>query len=114
MIVKKESRVKHENSPKCIAFEYPMNDKDINVAFIEIKGRYPDKGQVTNEVVKELVFVSKGKCKITIEGKETELEEGDSVLILPKQKYFFDGNMEIVVSCAPAWFPEQHKQINKF
>lgn len=109
MILKKKDRVRHENSPKCIAFEYPMEDKDINVAFIEIKGRYPDEGQVTNEIVKELFFVTKGKGKITIDGKESELEEGDSALILPKQKYFFEGKLSIVVSCAPAWFPEQHK-----
>jgi len=114
MLVKKKSRIKYENSPKCIAYEYPMNDRDINIAFIKIKGRYPDKGQVTNEVVKELIFVVKGKGKIVIDKKEHNLEEGDSVIILPKQKYSFNGMLELIVSCSPAWYPEQHKHIDTF
>jgi len=109
MIVKKKNRVRHENSPKCIAYEYPMKDKDISAAFVEIKGRYPDEGQVTNEIVKELVFVLGGKGKIVIDNKEHELSEGDSILIIPKQKYFFDGTLELIVSCSPAWYQEQHK-----
>lgn len=108
MIIKKSERKKHVNSPKCIAYEYPLGDKDINIAFIEIKGRYPDKGRVTNKVCKELVFVVNGKGKIEIDGKKFLINEGDSVLIQPKQKYFFDGNLEIITSCQPAWYPEQH------
>jgi mannose-6-phosphate isomerase-like protein (cupin superfamily) len=111
MITKKENRVRHENSLKCIAYEYPMKDKDINVAFIEIDGRYPDNGYVTNESVKEVVFVAKGKGKIVIENKKYDLKEGDVALIQPKEKYFFDGKLELVVSCNPAWYPEQHKSI---
>ena len=114
MMIKKKSRIKYENSPKCIAYEYPMADKDINVAVIEIKGRYPDEGQVTNEIVKELIFVIKGKGIITVDDKEYELEEGDSVLIRPKQKYFLNGTLELIISCSPAWYPEQHKHLSGF
>ena len=111
MIIKKENRIRHENNPKCIAYEYPMGDKDINVAFIEINGRYPDKDYVTNESVKELVFVVEGEGKIVIEKQEHRLEEGDVVLIHPQQRYFFDGNLKIIVTCNPAWYPEQHKEV---
>ncbi|UCD04235.1 MAG: cupin domain-containing protein [Candidatus Woesearchaeota archaeon] len=111
MIVKKNSRIEHENSKKCIAYEYPMGDKDINVALIKINGRYPNEGEVTNEVVKELSFVAKGFGKVVIDKKEYTLEEGDAILILPKQKYFFEGDLELVISCNPAWYPEQHKQV---
>lgn len=109
MIIKKKDRVRHENSPKCIAYEYPLEDKDINVAFVEIDGRYPDKGFVTNDAVKEIVFVVEGEGRIVIEDEGHELKEGDVVLILPKKKYFFDGKMKLVVPCSPAWYPEQHK-----
>lgn len=108
MLIKKSERKKHANSPKCIAYEYPFEDKDINIAFIEIKGRYPDKGRVTNKICKEIVFVTKGKGKIEIDGKEILISEGDSVFIQPKQKYFFEGNLAITTSCYPAWYPEQH------
>ncbi len=109
MKIAKEQRIRHENSPKCIVYEYPMEDKDINVAFVEISGRYPDKGLVTNEIVKELIFVIEGNGKIVINKEEFALKSQDTVLILPKQKYFIEGKLKLVVSCSPAWHPEQHK-----
>jgi len=108
MIIKKSEREKHANSPKCIAYQYDHKDKDINIAFIEINGRYPDKGRVMNKVCKEIVFVVKGKGKIVIADKELLISEGDSIFIQPNQKYFFDGKLEITVSCHPTWYPEQH------
>ena len=111
-MIKKSERKKHANSPKCIAYEYPLGDKNINIAFIEIKGRYPDKGRVTNKVCKELVFVVKGKGKIEVDDKKLLISEGDSVFINANQKYFFDGNLEIVTPCYPAWYPEQHVEVD--
>jgi mannose-6-phosphate isomerase-like protein (cupin superfamily) len=108
MLIKKSETKKHSNSPKCIAYEYPFTDKDINIAFIEIKGRYPDKDRVTNKVCKEIVFVVKGKGKIEVDGKELLISEGDSIFIQPSQKYFFEGNLEIITSCHPTWYSEQH------
>lgn len=110
MIAKKGSRIAHENSKSCTAYEYSLNDKDIDVALIRIDGRYPDAGFVFNEKVKELSFVAKGRGSITVDGKTREIEEGDAVLILPGQKYYFNGSLELVVSCTPAWSPEQHRQ----
>lgn len=109
-VVTKERRIMRANSSACIAYEYPAGDKDINVAFVEIRGRYPDSGQVTNEVVKEIVFVSAGKGKIIVEGKEYGLESGDSVLINPREKYSLEGKLDLVISSTPAWYPEQHKE----
>jgi len=111
MILQKKSRIRFENSPKCIAYEYPLNDKDLNVALVEINGRYPDKGEVTNQVVKELLYVVKGNGKVVIDGAEHKIESGDVVLLLPNQKYFYDGVLTLVVSCSPDWYPEQHKEI---
>jgi mannose-6-phosphate isomerase-like protein (cupin superfamily) len=108
MIIKKSERKKHVNSPKCIAYQYDHEDKDINIAFIEINGRYPDKGRVMNKVCKEIIFVVKGKGKIEIDGKELSIGEEDSVFIKPNQKYFFDGNLEIIAACSPTWYPDQH------
>ena len=115
MMIKKENRVEHKNSEKCIAYEYIMNDKDINIADIFINGRYPDTGKVTNEEVKEIVFVTSGEGKIIVEDKEYDLKKGDSILLLPKQKYFFEGNnLQIIAACSPAWWPEQHKNIDGY
>lgn len=111
MLIKKSERVKFENSPRCYGFEYPMNDKNINIAYIEIRERYPDKGFVLNEVIKEIVLVLNGKGSITIEGKKYILEKDDAFLILPNKKYFFEGDMDTIVTCSPAFYPEQHKLI---
>jgi mannose-6-phosphate isomerase-like protein (cupin superfamily) len=111
-MIKKENRIRHENSKKCIAYEYPIGDKDLNIALVEIRGRYPDSGVVINEVVKELIFVIEGKGKIVIDNKEYQLNEEDSLIILPKQKYYWEGNLKLLITCNPSWYPEQHKHID--
>ena len=88
-----------------------MGDKNINGAIIKLNGRYPDKGRMVNLECKELVYIIKGSGKITVENSETELKEGDLILIKPKEKYFWEGKFDMFVSCTPAWRPEQHKSV---
>lgn len=110
-IVKKSQTKKFKNSPVCIATEYPLHDKEINGAVIEIKGRYPDKGQVLNLKCKELAYVIKGQGKVVVEGKGVNLSQGDMILIYPREKYYWDGNFTLFISCTPAWYPGQHKEV---
>lgn len=110
-IVKNQQTKIFQNSKVCKAIEYPLGDKDINGAVIELNGRYPDKGRVVNLKCKELAYVVKGSGKLIVEGKEVELNEGDLALIEPGEKYFWDGNMTMFMPCTPAWYPEQHKEI---
>jgi mannose-6-phosphate isomerase-like protein (cupin superfamily) len=109
MIVKKSERKKHANAPTCTASEYSLGDKDIDVAYIEINGRYPENGRAMNRISKEVVFVVNGGGKVEIDGKGFVLNEGDSVIIQPKQKYFFEGKLKTVISCHPSWNPEQYE-----
>lgn len=113
MKIIKENRIKHEHSPECVVYEYPFKDQDINVAIVEVSGRYPSSGYVTNEQVKEMLFVTSGAGKVVIGLNEYELVKGDMILIHPGQEYFIDGNLELVISCNPAWYPEQHKNVDK-
>ena len=110
-IVKKSQRKEFKNSEYCIAFEYPINDKDINGAIIKLNGRYPDPGFAINEICKEMAYVVEGNGKIVIEEKEYLISQGDLVLINPGEKYYWQGNMELFMPCTPAWTPEQHKNI---
>lgn len=110
-LIQKKDSVRFENGEFCIAFEYPMEDKDINGAVIELSGKYPTKGRVMNEVCKELVYVIKGSGKVNVEDKEFQLDEGDLFMINPGEKYFFDGKMTLCVPCSPAWYPKQHKEV---
>jgi hypothetical protein len=64
MIVKKENRIRHENSPKCTAYEYMMDDKDINIALAEIDGRYPDTGLVPLHGTQNNTNLLVSKCSL--------------------------------------------------
>lgn len=108
-IVHGNSAVAHVNGRNCTALEYPLDDKDINGAVVTIHGRYPETGFATNTLCKELVYIMHGHGIIGVNGDKQKLRQGDLVLLLPGEKYYFDGTMEMFVPCTPAWFPEQHK-----
>lgn len=110
MLVKKADCIRCENSSSCVVYEYPTEDKDINVAFAELNGRYPNEGYVSNTIVKEILYVLSGKGKIVIEEDENELAEGDMVTIPSNKKYFLEGNLKLIIPCTPAWSSEQHKK----
>ena len=110
-IVKTSEAKKRRNSSVCTAIEYPLDDEDINCAVIKLSGRYPDKGRVVNKKCKELVYVVEGDGKLVVEGKEIRLKEGDQVLIEPGERYYFKGDMKFVVPCVPAWYAEQHQEV---
>ena len=65
--VKKEQTKRFENSPTCVALEYPIGDKDINGAVIELNGRYPEMGRVVNTECKEIAYIIEGNGLIVIE-----------------------------------------------
>ncbi len=110
-IVKKSEAKKFDNSKACTAFEYPLNDKDINGAIVEISGRYPEKGLAMNEKCKELAYVIEGSGKFVMAGKEILFSEGDLLFIEPGEKYFWEAKAKLFMPCSPAWYPEQHKII---
>ncbi len=110
-IIRKEESKVFKNGENCIAIEYPMGDKEINGAVIELNGRYPKKGRVVNMECKELAYILEGSGKIVIEGEEIQFKEGDLLLLEPKEKYFWEGNCKMFVPCVPAWWPEQHMEV---
>jgi mannose-6-phosphate isomerase-like protein (cupin superfamily) len=108
-IVKKSQIVRFDHGPTCTAREYPLNDKDINVASIDLNGRYPEKGCAVNEVSKETAYVIAGSGKVVVDGIASEVTEGDLVLINPGEKFFWEGKMTLLMPCTPAWTPEQYR-----
>ncbi len=110
-IVHENQTKKIKNSDTCIATEYSLGDKDINIAYVEVLGRYPVEGRVTNEKCKELAYMMEGNGKIVIEGEKISLNERDLILLEPGERFYWEGNMKMLVSCAPAWHAEQHKEV---
>jgi len=111
-IVRANQTKEFKNSEACTAIEYPLGDKDINGAVIKLNGRYPEKGQVTNEVCKELVFVVEGTGRLVVGNDIQEIQQGDLALLLPGDKYYFEGQLTMFMPCSPAWYPGQHKKID--
>ncbi len=110
--IKLEQTIKNKNSDVCTAIEYPLRNKDINVAVIKLNGRYPDSGRAVNTVCKELAYIINGSGKLIVEGQVIELKKGDLVLIEAGEKYYWISDMEMLVPCVPAWYPEQHTFIS--
>lgn len=107
-IVKLNETQEFKNSDKCLAIEYNMADKDIDISTAKINGRYPNEGYCVNLKVKEIIYIISGNGKICTENKTINFYAGDAILINPGEKYYWDAICEVVMSCSPAWFPEQH------
>lgn len=110
-IIKKDQARLHKNSRTCVALEYPFDDKDINAAIITITGRYPEEGYVVNKVCKEAVYIIVGTGILATENTQHQLAAGDMAMLPPGEKYYFEGNLQIVMPCHPAWYPEQHEEV---
>ena len=110
MIIKREARQKHQNSKQCTVFTYDFGEKKISISVADIQGRYPDEGYVINEEVTEMFYVENGLGKIVIDEEEHKLAPQDVVLIHPGQKFYYDGNLRVVITCAPVWYIEQYKE----
>ena len=77
-----------------------------------MRGRYPSERRVVNHECTELGFVVEGAGKIVINGQEHSLKAGDTVVIDAGEKYYWEGNMKIFLSCRPAWHVGQHEVVD--
>jgi len=109
-LIKNAYAVKGNNSDCCKTVEYSFGDKDIDLGIATITGRYPESGFCFNSVSKELIYVLDGNGKLYFENDCLEFEKGDSILIYPNEKYYWDSTYCVVsMSCTPAWSEEQHQ-----
>lgn len=111
-LIKNKDAPKFNNSPGCIATEYDFNnEKDFNIASIELDGRYPERGYALNTISKELMYVKNGNGILVTNDQQVTLEAGDAALIQPNEKYYLEGALELVIVSAPAWNLAQHRNI---
>lgn len=107
-----EQTQKFRNSDLCIATEYDFGDKDIDIATATINGRYPEKGFCVNLEVKEMIYVIEGCGTIHMENEIINFKPGDAILVEKGEKYYWDANCKVAMSCSPAWNPKQHKLVD--
>lgn len=103
--------ITRKNSDHCIVSEFPIEDHELNFAIVKVSSRYPNSGLATNTVSKEIVYVQEGSGKVVVDNIEHTLSTGDVILIAPNEKFYWDGNMTLHISCTPAFRPEQHIHI---
>lgn len=108
-IVLKKQAIQRKNSDVCVVTEYKINDETLDFAIVKVIGRYPDKQRVVNTKCKEIVYVNSGNGKVVVNGKEYSLNAGDLVLIEAGEKFFWEGSLELFISCRPAFTVEQHQ-----
>lgn len=109
-VSRSETKIYHISN-NAISYEYPTNNKDINIAFVEINGRYPDEGYCLNEICTESCYVIDGSGKLYVDNMEYELEKDTVVIINPGELYYYVGDLRLCVPSTPAWTPEQHKKV---
>ena len=109
-LIKFKDAIKGRNSDKCLTIEYSFNDNDLDLGIATITGRYPEKGYCYNQKCKELIYVLEGNGVLCFENQKVEFNKGDSILIMSKEKYYWESNHCVVsMTCNPAWTPKQHK-----
>lgn len=106
-----KTAIKHTISANCIAYEYPMENSELNIGVAEITHRYPDQGYAINHKCSEIGYILKGSGKLVTETEEVSLSVGDVVYIPHGEKYYWEGNITIVLPATPAWYPEQHETL---
>ena len=113
-IIRKDEAITGTNSDKCKTIEYSFGDKDIDVGVATITGRYPEKGYCMNLVSKELIYIIEGNGTIYFEKEKVHFSKGDSILIEPKEKYYWEAQYCVVsMACTPAWSFEQYKTVEE-
>ncbi len=95
-------------------YEYNIKDKDINYCIVEINGRFPAHGFAVNKVCKEMAHILEGDGILWVDGKVYELKKDDVVLVMPNEKYYWNGKMKLGIPCSPAWYPEQHIEVEEW
>ena len=107
----KHQTIERKNSDVCIVTEYSTNDDALDMVVVKINGRYPDHNRVTNLHCKEIVYVQAGQGEVVVEDKHYALHAGDVVLIEPGEKYYWQGSMQLLIACNPAWTKDQHQSV---
>lgn len=104
--------VERKNSDVCVVTEYPIIDKDLDFAIVNVSGRYPNCKHAMNKKCKEIVYVQNGTGKVVVNDTEYLLNVGDVVLIEAGEKFYWEGNLTLCISCNPAFNIEQHQIVD--
>lgn len=111
-IALKHQALEKVNGTMCAVTEYPLNHELLDLALAKITDRYPAVRCVVNKECAELAYVFEGQGKVVINGSEYSINAGDVILIEAGEKYYWEGQMRLFLSCRPAWKADQHQLVD--
>lgn len=111
-IIRKEKSHRFENGTDFVAHEYDTKCPELNIARIELYGRFPATGTMRNTKVKEVVYVESGQGTVTINGISNTIGQGDVILYLENEEVFWEGQLVLITACTPAWTTTQHEMLD--
>lgn len=111
-IWKKGTGFKFRNSDDCHGEAFAEESALLDLAIIEVTGRYPDKGYLYNDEAHEMAYVSRGQGYFKQKGDEWQLlNVGDVVYFAPGERVAWRSeSMTIVVPCSPQFNPAKHHE----
>lgn len=111
-IWKKDTGFQFRNSDNCYGEAFAETDASLDLAVIEITGRYPDTGYIYNDEAHEMAYVSQGQGYFKQkDGEWQQLDMGDVVYFAPGERVAWKSeNMTIVVPCSPQFDPDKHHE----
>ncbi len=102
--------VEFRNSDLCYGREYNPGNGKIDIAKISRRGRFPQKGWGYLEESYEMAVVVSGEGYITSKKDgRVKLDKGDVICVEPKERFRWEGDMDLIVPCGPAFDPSKHK-----
>ncbi|MGH7157714.1 MAG: cupin domain-containing protein [Candidatus Saccharimonadales bacterium] len=106
-----EDGAEFRNSNICYGREYNPGSGTIDIAKISVRGEFPGRDKYGYlEEAHEMAVVVRGEGYIeTKKGEHHDLKVGDVVYVKPMERFRWGGNMDLVVSCGPAFDPGKHK-----
>src|SRR3989338_6143783 len=107
MIVKK-SASNFKEVGKMKINEYSLNEK-FSAALIEINGHH---GRTKSTKEDRIYYILKGNGTFEISGKESEVIEGDTILIEKNTPYDIKGKMTFFMICTPKFDATHDMPIN--
>lgn len=111
IICLKKKALQKQVSDECMVTEHPLGDAPMDLAIATLTGRYPGTGWAVNLVSAELAYVLEGQGNLVTQSGVQPLNLGDALLIEVGEKYYWEGNMRILMSCSPPWTLKQHLSV---
>ena len=103
-----------ENSLVCKGVGYAHEGAGMDLARIELTGRYPESGWVMNEASYEMAYVLQGYGEfINRDGEAIKVSEGDVVSIEAGKQYAWNGTLTLIVPCTPPFDSSKHKHVEE-